>query len=164
MLTHVHKVIHLVVSTFKQGWWGWWSQGVVFPWPDAATGLWPDVWLVVVETAPRGFGVGRWTRRKPEVQGLCLVRCDVRWRERECVPERIGRWPASSHARAGASDRVNSSLDAYWIRPDTGLPRGAVRPILHCWHGHARAQTRHWRVRSCLACVRSPLRMRGSSY
>jgi hypothetical protein len=35
MLTHMHKVIHLVVSIFEQGWRSWRSQGGVFP--DAAS-------------------------------------------------------------------------------------------------------------------------------
>ena len=30
MLTHVHKVKHLVVSTFDQGWQSWRKGGVVF--------------------------------------------------------------------------------------------------------------------------------------
>jgi hypothetical protein len=27
MLTHVHKVVHLVIGTFDQGWRSWWSEG-----------------------------------------------------------------------------------------------------------------------------------------
>jgi hypothetical protein len=41
MLTHVHKVIHLVVGTFDLGWQSWWrnggerSLGVTGRWPRA---------------------------------------------------------------------------------------------------------------------------------
>ena len=39
MLTHVHKVIHLVVSTFEQGWISWWIEGGVFHF-QTVTGRW----------------------------------------------------------------------------------------------------------------------------
>ena len=45
MLTHVHKVIHLVVGIFEQGWKSWRSKGGVFYRPDSGhvvTGCWPS--------------------------------------------------------------------------------------------------------------------------
>jgi hypothetical protein len=35
MLTHVHKVIHLVVGTFDHGWQSWRSKGGVFDRSDS---------------------------------------------------------------------------------------------------------------------------------
>jgi hypothetical protein len=45
MLTHVHKVEHLVVGIFDQGWQSWWSRGVHCSWPDVglrSRSCWPD--------------------------------------------------------------------------------------------------------------------------
>ena len=51
MLTHMHKMIHLVVGTFDQGWRSWRSKGGVFDRSDSGyvvTGRWPG------ESGPRG--------------------------------------------------------------------------------------------------------------
>jgi hypothetical protein len=94
MLTHMHKVIHLVVSTFEQGSRRWWSCGSVSHW----------------ETLTR-----RWScsdRTLTLASGQCwLTSHRRRWMDRM-----LG---ASGHVWSDTSGHYFSVKNPYWTRPNS---------------------------------------------
>jgi hypothetical protein len=128
MLTHVYKVKHLVVGTFEQGWSSWWSGGIVFQWPNAAsavTGLCACIrsvlhsegrsrscdWTrracvgsqVTYADIERELGVQR--RRKdrtlPCVRSMLIWRVWLRKFGSGCLLEMIWRWEATGSSASG---------------------------------------------------------------
>jgi hypothetical protein len=161
MLTHVHKVIHLVVITFEQGWISWWSRGAVFPWLDAG----PDSALVRLVSGHSEGGCRSYDRtREVKNDRMCrgrvwslLMYGDAR---RMSWPERIGLWIASDHAWPDAFGHDFASMFAYrkWQDSRRGYVRSSwqrVRSV--AWRvgerasGRSRTMSgRSWRVRSQL--------------
>jgi hypothetical protein len=137
MLTHVHKVIHLVVSTFDQGW--------------------LEKWRRLPEVTGRGLrlisDVRCWalSGSNRTMNSLCDQTCracvrsgdDVRWHKQQSEAE-VARL-------TGAFSREKSALDAYWKWSDTEKPQGAARPVCTWW----RAWTNYALVRPVLLITAS---------
>jgi hypothetical protein len=146
MLTHVHNVRHLVVSTFDQGWQSWWRGGVVFHWLDSGrvvTGLGVGcVRSVAQRRVASVFVTGLWAKVRPDVQGLRQVTANVCWRKAvhvACEDRTL------ACVRSGSSGRVQlwkrrsgPSLDSTWLWVARCQVKWAVRPVSAWWHGCAR--------------------------
>jgi hypothetical protein len=138
MLTHVHKVIHLVVGTFELGWRSWWSGGVVFH-CETVTGHWHwgDLHVRSVESsgAASVCGVTRhWVILWPDTQWPHLVMDDELWCKL-CIQSTVI-WRFRSTFR-----RSGNSLEPTWragcwgdrrIQSMVGGTRGSVDPT---WRG-----------------------------
>jgi hypothetical protein len=125
MLTHVHKVKHLVVSTFEQGWRSWRRGGTVFHWPDSGHGA-TKLGTSASGQQHRGAQLGLHDQMMNNETNRTRRACvrsggDVRWHELLYKPEWIELRAAS--LLISGSDR--GDCEGFLIFP-CGEPKGTL--------------------------------------
>jgi hypothetical protein len=149
MLTHVHKMIYLVVSTFDQGWRSLGSKGLVFHW-KTLTGNWTQTDRTLGSASGQCCSGARSGRGCTGVSGRSLVWTGQSWPDTwhqrfEISWQRSLYWPDARRVRSGCRCS-GCSLES------TGLGRRGVRR----WAGARPVVTNRAR-----ACSKWPLKMSG---
>ena len=140
MLIHVHKVIHLVVGTFEQGWRSWWIEGGVFhcqivtePSIQCDQTQGSSVRSIIKEGDALGLDLpyDRTQRRKMTGVRINTIQHPIllMW---QCAEKRrrSERTDVSGHGGPDAFGQEKLALVPYWKWPDSGVaasghPRGA---------------------------------------